>query len=175
MLRVVIFMQERRKTSLPHMSAKLKGRERGKKEVKRLLTFYLKAPAVMQPSVGCSFLFILMLCFTEGGSAAWAGSSQPEAWVTSTTQKLLGKKNKKIIFTHKLLVIFFFFNYSFELQFWVHFSEYMWVSKVKKLIWAIVEVVDSTFCNHLCSSVCESWSSTSLSEKWVLDSYVILL
>ena len=174
MLRVVIFMQERRKTSLPHMSAKLKGRERGKKEVKRLLTFYLKAPAVMQPSVGCSSLFILMLCFTEGGSAAWAGSSQPEAWVTSTTQKLLGKKNKKIIFTHKLLVIFFLII-LLNSYFGYIFNEYMWVSKVKKLIWAIVEVVDSTFCNHLCSSVCESWSSTSLSEKWVLDSYVILL
>lgn len=156
------------------MSAKLKGRERGKKEVKRLLTFYLKAPAVMQPSVGCSFLFILMLCFTEGGSAAWASSSQPEAWITSTTQKLLGKKNKKIIFTHKLLVIFFLII-LLNSYFGYIFNEYMWVSKVKKLIWAIVEVVDSTFCNHLCSSVCESWSSTSLSEKWVLDSYVILL
>lgn len=175
MLRVVIFMQERRKTSLPHMSAKLKGRERGKKEVKRLLTFYLKAPAVMQPSVGCSFLFILMLCFTEGGSAAWASSSQPEAWITSTTQKLLGKKIKRSFLLINCLWFFFFLIILLNSNFGYIFNEYMWVSKVKKLIWAIVEVVDSTFCNHLCSSVCESWSSTSLSEKWVLDSYVILL
>lgn len=157
------------------MSAKLKGRERGKKEVKRLLTFYLKAPAVMQPSVGCSSLFILMLCFTEGGSAAWAGSSQPEAWVTSTTQKLLGKKIKRSFLLINCLWFFFFLIILLNSNFGYIFNEYMWVSKVKKLIWAIVEVVDSTFCNHLCSSVCESWSSTSLSEKWVLDSYVILL
>lgn len=156
------------------MSAKLKGRERGKKEVKRLLTFYLKAPAVMQPSVGCSFLFILMLCFTEGGSAAWASSSQPEAWITSTTQKLLGKKIKRSFLLINCLW-FFFLIILLNSNFGYIFNEYMWVSKVKKLIWAIVEVVDSTFCNHLCSSVCESWSSTSLSEKWVLDSYVILL
>lgn len=157
------------------MSAKLKGRERGKKEVKRLLTFYLKAPAVMQPSVGCSFLFILMLCFTEGGSAAWASSSQPEAWITSTTQKLLGKKIKRSFLLINCLWFFFFLIILLNSNFGYIFNEYMWVSKVKKLIWAIVEVVDSTFCNHLCSSVCESWSSTSLSEKWVLDSYVILL
>lgn len=156
------------------MSAKLKGRERGKKEVKRLLTFYLKVPAVMQPSVGCSFLFILMLCFTEGGSAAWASSSQPEAWITSTTQKLLGKKIKRSFLLINCLW-FFFLIILLNSNFGYIFNEYMWVSKVKKLIWAIVEVVDSTFCNHLCSSVCESWSSTSLSEKWVLDSYVILL
>lgn len=156
------------------MSAKLKGRERGKKEVKRLLTFYLKAPAVMQPSVGCSFLFILMLCFTEGGSAAWASSSQPEAWITSTTQKLLGKKIKRSFLLINCLW-FFFLIILLNSNFGYIFNEYMWVSKVKKLTWAIVEVVDSTFCNHLCSSVCESWSSTSLSEKWVLDSYVILL
>lgn len=157
------------------MSAKLKGRERGKKEVKRLLTFYLKAPAVMQPSVGCSSLFILMLCFTEGGSAAWASSSQPEAWITSTTQKLLGKKIKRSFLLINCLWFFFFLIILLNSNFGYIFNEYMWVSKVKKLIWAIVEVVDSTFCNHLCSSVCESWSSTSLSEKWVLDSYVILL
>jgi len=174
LLRVVIFMQERRKNFTSPYVCQTERQGEGKKGGETS-AYFLSQSA----SCDAAISWVLFPLHTDA-LFHWRRLCCLSKLITTRSlnyfynPEITGKKNKKIIFTHKLLVIFFLII-LLNSNFGYIFNEYMWVSKVKKLIWAIVEVVDSTFCNHLCSSVCESWSSTSLSEKWVLDSYVILL